>query len=193
MQKEKPASRRRVVVFLILALLVIAVLLWISAYHQVPKIFEDVAAEDIVLEPYPLTDIQEQTLRQRGQPDGFTILFYEDNDADGELTVMRQETWSYYAQNVDVVFLNGELVLEDPMEYEGSEVSPIPYRPEQFTAFMSLEEVIAAAGLEQYLVVPLEDEIVDDAEVYYAPELTFGLQDGELVYVEALPAVAEVE
>lgn len=193
MQNEKPKSRRRVVVFLVLALLVIAALLWNSAYHEVSKIFEDVSAEDLMLEPYSLTDIQEQTLRQRGQPDGFTILFYEDNDVDGNMTVMRQETWSYYSQNIDVIFLNGELVLEDSMEYENAAVAPLSYHPEQFTAFMSLEEVIAAAGLDEYLVVPVEDEIVDDAEVYYAAELTFGLQDGELIYVEALPILAEVE
>jgi hypothetical protein len=62
----------------------------------------------------------------------------------------------------------------------------MPYRPEQFVAYMSLEELIAAAGLETYLVVPLEKELVEGGEVYYADELTFGLKNDELLYVEAL-------
>jgi hypothetical protein len=51
---------------------------------------------------------------------------------------------------------------------------------------MDLQQVIAAAGLDSFLVVPLEKELVAGGEVYYADRLTFGLKDDELCYLEAL-------
>jgi hypothetical protein len=56
---------------------------------------------------------------------------------------------------------------------------------------MSLEEVIASAGLDAFMVVPLEKELVDGGEVFYADELTFGLKDDELLYIEALALEVE--
>lgn len=105
----------------------------------------------------------------------------------GSFTDVRFETWSYYTSGLEYTFINGEQVAEDSLEIELlGELAPIPYRPEQFVAYMSLDEVIASAGLETYLVVPLEKELVEDGEVYYADELTFGLKNDELLYVEAL-------
>ncbi len=68
---------------------------------------------------------------------------------------------------------------------------PLPYYPEQFSAFMSLDEVIAAAGIETYVEIPLEKEYLKDGVVYYAQSLTFGLKDNELLYIEALALTTE--
>jgi hypothetical protein len=106
---------------------------------------------------------------------------------DGSLMDVRFETWSYYTSGLEFTFINGDKVAEDPLEIELlGELVPIPYRPEQFVAYMSLDEMVASAGLQTYLVVPLEKELVDGGEVYYADELTFGLKNDELLYVEAL-------
>ena len=51
---------------------------------------------------------------------------------------------------------------------------------------MLLAEVITAAGLDQYAVIPLENEYLDGSEVYYGPQLSFGLKDDELRMVEVL-------
>jgi hypothetical protein len=114
------------------------------------------------------------------------ILFYEETLDDGSIGDVRLETWSYYTQGVEYTFINGDQVGENPIEVEIGELAGVPYRPEQFAAYMTLNQVVAAAGLESFLVVPLERELVEGGAVYYADRLTFGLQDDELRYVEAL-------
>ena len=65
-------------------------------------------------------------------------------------------------------------------------VAPLPtsYRPEQFQAYMSLDQVVAAAQLGSYLAIPLEDELVAEGEIFYAGGLAFGLKDDQLLYIE---------
>ncbi len=72
-------------------------------------------------------------------------------------------------------------------------LDPLPYYPEQFGAFMSLEDIIATAGIDTYVEIPLEKEFLKDGVVYYAQSLTFGLKDNELVYIEALAITTEQE
>ena len=54
-----------------------------------------------------------------------------------------------------------------------------------FTAYMSREALSQAADLDTWMIVPVEDELVKDAQIYYADGLAFGIQNGRLVYVEA--------
>jgi len=51
---------------------------------------------------------------------------------------------------------------------------------------MSLEEVVAAAGLDSYVEIPLEKEFLEGGISYFAPALTFSLKNDELIYLEAL-------
>lgn len=158
-----------------------------QAYQQEPKIVEEIVPEALDLTSYALSGEQLSVLDHLGFPQAFAILFYEEEQMDGSFSDVRFETWSYYTSGLEYTFINGEQVAEDPLEIELlGELVPIPYRPEQFVAYMSLDEVIASAGLETYLVVPLEKELVKDGEVYYADELTFGLKNDELLYIEAL-------
>ncbi len=158
-----------------------------QAYQQEPKIVEEIVPETFDLASYALSAKQLSVIDYLGYPQAFAILFYEEEQMNGSFTDVRFETWSYYTSGVEYTFINGEQVAEDPLEIELlGELVPIPYRPEQFVAYMSLDEVIASATLETYLVVPLEKELVKDGEVYYADELTFGLKNDELLYVEAL-------
>lgn len=158
-----------------------------QAYQQEPKIVEGIEPEAIDLASYSFSAEQLSVIDHLGHPQAFSILFYEEEQVDGSSVDIRFETWSYYSANLEYTFINGEQVAEEPLEIELlAGLVPIPYRPEQFAAYMSLDEVVASAGLETYLVVPLEKELVKDGEVYYADQLTFGLKNDELLYVEAL-------
>jgi hypothetical protein len=156
-------------------------------YKLMPKIVEGASSEAANVELYTLTDDQLEVVADMGPPQAFTILFYEEELQDGSLSDVRLETWDYYTLRAEYTFINGDFVAEDLLDAElTGEISPIPYRPEQFVAYMTLDEVLTSAGLERYLVVPLEKELVDGGEVYYAGELTFGLKNNELLYIETL-------
>jgi hypothetical protein len=155
-------------------------------YQSMPKIVEEVVPENLAISKQALSTEQLSVRAELGSPEAFSILFYEEELVDGSYGDVRFETWSYYNDGVEYTFINGELVGEDPIDIDVSELIPIPYAPEQFVAYMNLDEVIASAGLDTFLVVPLEKELVDGGEVFYADELTFGLKDDELLYVEAL-------
>ncbi len=159
---------------------------WLG-YQEAPKII-DVQESGVHLhDPYSLSPEQEEQLFSYGYPEAFTILFYEEETAAGGVSPVRLETWDYYTQGIGLTFINGELVAEDPIEVDNlGTLDPLPYFPEQFRAFMSLDEVIAAAGIETYVEIPLEKEFLKDGVVYYSQSLTFGLKDNELLYIEAL-------
>lgn len=157
-----------------------------------PKIVEGVQPAAASTVRYAMTPAQMEVFEDMGAPQAFTLLFYEEELLDGSYGDVRFETWDYYDAGVSYTFINGELVGEDPIEVEiVGEIYPIPYSPDQFTAYMSLDEVLASAGLDRYMVVPLEKELVDGGEVYYSEELTFGLKDNELLYLEALALEVE--
>ena len=159
----------------------------LAEYRAAPKIVEGVEPGMAASAAYVLSAEQQQVAEAMGAPEAFTLLFYEEELEDGTFEDVRFETWSYYTAGLEYTFINGEQVAEEPLDVElGGELVQIPYRPEQFLAYMSLDEVLAVAELDRYMVVPLEKELVDAGEVYYADELTFGLKKGELLYVEAL-------
>lgn len=156
-------------------------------YKQMPKLVEGAQPAAANAAGYSMTPAQMEVFGELGSPQAFTLLFYEEQQFDGSYEDVRFETWDYYDVGVSYTFINGELAGEDLLDVEiVGEIYPIPYRPDQFSAYMSLDEVLASAGLDRYLVVPLEKELVEGGEVYYAQELTFGLKDDELLYIEAL-------
>lgn len=161
-------------------------------YNQMAKLVEGAQPEVVSVAGYSMSPKQTEVFGELGPPQAFTLLFYEEEQTDGTYGDVRFETWDYYDQGVSYTFINGDLAGQDGLDVEiVGEIFPIPYRPDQFTAYMSLEEVLASAGLDRYLVVPLEKELVDGGEVYYAEELTFGLKNDELLYIEALALEVE--
>ncbi len=130
---------------------------------------------------YALSTAQQAALEVYGPPDAFTILFYRDEAA----ADTREETWSWFEAGHEATFTDGELAGEAALPPSGG-VFAAPYRPEQFTAYMSLDEVLAAAALAEYIVVPLEEELVPGGDSFFADQLTFGLKDGALLYLEAI-------
>ena len=175
------------------AALTLAVLGWIGydVQRSTPRILEGIEVSAAAPAEYGLTAEQQETLTALGPPQSFSILFYQDTMEDGSVYDVRMETWTYFDAQTEITFVDGSRVAQDPLVVEVGKVQPVPYRPEQFTGGMTLAEVLAAASLDTYLLVPLEKELLPKGEVYYADQLTFGLKDGELRYVESLPQAEE--
>ena len=159
---------------------------WLG-YKEAPMIVEVQEYSPQLQDPYTLSSAQEEQLFTYGYPEAFTILFYEEETTAGGAAPVRLETWDYYTQGIGLTFINGELIAEDPIEIEDLDtLDPLPYFPEQFEAYMSLEEVIAAAGIDSYVEIPLDKEFLEGGVSYFANSLTFGLKNDELLYIEAL-------
>ncbi len=143
-------------------------------------------------EPYQLSGEQSALISENGYPEAFILLFYEEEAADGSLQTVRQETWEYYSLNESYTFLNGEVEsIEDLKIDELGTLALLPYTPEQFSAHMGRDEVLAAAGVDDFIEVPLDKEYLEDGNLYYTESLAFGLVDGELRYLEALALIEE--
>ncbi len=163
-----------------------------QGYQEAPKIIEGFQPGVHLQDPYTLSPAQTDLLISQGYPEAFTLLFYEEVAEDGSLQDIRLESWDYYSQGVGYTFINGELTGEDELDTtEIGQLAPMPYFPEQFGAYMSLDEVLAAAGLETYIEIPLEKEFLEDGDLFYGESLTFGLVAGELRYLEALALIEE--
>jgi hypothetical protein len=164
---------------------------WLG-YQEAPKRIEVQDPAESTYPSYTLSPDQETYLLSYGYPQSFTILFYEEETANQGIQTVRLETWDYYTLGVGLTFINGALTSEDTIAWDSSDpLVPLPYMPEQFSAFMGLEEVIAAAGLDTYIEVPLNKELMQAGTLYYAESLSFGLQDDQLVYVEALAVIEQ--
>jgi hypothetical protein len=140
---------------------------------------------------FALSAAQQAIAAERGAPESFAILFYQEDLDDGSIGDVRYETWSYYASGEEITFINGEQVSTRPIDSLGLTVFPTPYLPAQFTANMGLEEVVDSAQLASFTVVPLEHSLLPRGQTYFATELTFGMVDGQLRYVETLPLSGE--
>lgn len=136
---------------------------------------------------YQLSDSQQNYIDENGNPASFSILFYQHRDTNGALQDNRYETWHYLDSGIQVTFLNGMLSEADSSPLEGGEKA-LTYKPEMFTAYMSPAQVAQSADIDEWLIIPVEDALVQNAEVYFADGLTFGFQNGELIFVEAFTA-----
>lgn len=160
--------------------------------HSTPVLVEDLDPASGSAASYPLSSDQQQVLDELGSPEAFSMLFYDQPDASGAEVNVRQETWTYYSSEMVIAFTDGREVRRDPLvvDLDGQLAEP-PAQPQDFTAYMTLEDVVGAAGLTSYLAVPLEEAYAPAAAVYYAEGLTFGLVRGELRYLEALAVIEE--
>ena len=178
-----------IVIVAILIFLAYATYWGLEWYRGEPREVE-VDPGDAETEEYELSRNQSDLVSRMGYPDSFFIMFFED-EVNGSLENFRFEKWTYYARSREYSFLNGELVSQNATDIQVGELVENPYRPEQFTEYMSLDEVIASSGIEKYLVVPMEEALVEEGEVFYADRLAFGLAGGELLYVESIAVEVE--
>ena len=176
-----------IITTIIILLLVIYLIIGWESFQNAPKVISEAESDITVIDEYDLHQDQMDAYLDYGFPEAFRILFYDEILPDGSIVPVRLESWSYYSQGIELVFLNGEQSGEESLNNHQLDVLIIPpYYPEQFSAYMSLAEVITAAGLDQYVVIPLEKEYLEGGEVYYGPQLSFGMKDGELRMVEVM-------
>jgi hypothetical protein len=132
---------------------------------------------------YQLSPDQQGYVNENGYPASFSILFYQEQGTSEQVEEVRYETWYYFNPDLKVTFVNGRFSAAEASELQGG-VSRWNYRPEMFTAYMTPEQVAEAADFREWLIVPVEENLVAEAEVYYADGLTFGMKNGQLVYIE---------
>jgi hypothetical protein len=144
--------------------------------------------QEVAVEPGSLgadTRVEADVRARYGPPEAFAIYYYDAVAEDGSTTPTSMETWSYYGSGVEFTFEDDRVVGQDPVDVRpGAEIVPVPYDPDQFSAYMPLDEVLAATGVDEYLSGPA-DEVIENAELYFGPQLTWAMLDGELRYVEA--------
>ena len=189
--KRRSAGKAAAAVLLValLAFLAYAAYWGLEWYRGQPKEVETQPG-GMEIEEYQLSEDQTDVISRLGYPESFFVMFFED-EANSSLTQFRFETWSYYSIPREYSFLNGDLVSENATAIVAGGLAENPYRPEQFTEYMSLEEVIASTGIEKYLAVPMDGALVEKGEVFYADRLAFGLVNGELLYVESIALEVE--
>jgi hypothetical protein len=132
---------------------------------------------------YPLSEEQQTYIQSNGYPPAFSILFYQEEDSSGNVQNVRFESWYYFSPDKTATFINGSLSKEDQSQLTGGNTR-WNYKPEMFRAYITREQVAQSANLDEWLIVPVENSLVPNAQVYYADGLTFGFQDGKLIFVE---------
>jgi len=174
------------VVFLLISgcILIGLGLVGVKEFKDIPRLVSGFSFDQAAPQPVEYSPAQADLIQEYGYPEGFYILFFQREGIDGNVEEVRYEQWNYYSLGVMVVFDNGEQLERGEIPLET--VSSTPYQPELFSAFISREQVAASAGLDEWFILPVEKELVPDADLYYAEGLTFGLQDGELVYIETM-------
>jgi hypothetical protein len=140
-----------------------------------------------------LSAAQDEIRSLHGNPDAFDILFYQEEQEDGTIVDIRSESWRYYSIGLEYSFINGEKVGEDVIELpQGvSSFSPCGYVPEQFTANMTPDALAEIARVEEFLLVPLDDALLENGRLYYAPQLSWGFKGNQLAFVHALAVTGE--
>lgn len=168
-----------------ICLIVSFVFIGINEYKITPRLVSGFDFGTYNLDGYTYSNQQQAVVESWGPPPGFYILFYQREDASGKAETVRYEEWTYPQQGAQVIYENG-------VEISRGETDPAAmiealYSPEQFFAFMNREQLAALTGLDEWFILPVEKELMQNAEIYYASGLMFGLQNGELIYVEAVP------
>jgi hypothetical protein len=150
-------------------------------------------ASETVAQAQPQAEaLSRADVRERhGKPDAFSILYYDEPGVGGSVRTVTVSQWTYFDEGLEYTFADEHVVAEDTIELQpGAEAGSVPYDPDQFQAYMSLDAFLEAIGLEERLGGPV-DELVDRGELYFADHLIWGIKDGELRYVEAVALEAE--
>lgn len=156
----------------------------LGEYKNLPRQVSEFNFGATVPEDYVYSPDQIAAIDEAGLPQNFYILFYHEEDSQGKQVETRFEEWLYPIKGMSLIFENGVLILDKKIPITSAVQTP--YEPKSFTAFMKREQIASAAGIKDWFILPVESELVPDADLYFAEGLTFGLQNDDLVYIEAL-------
>ena len=159
----------------------------ILVYDPDMRALEPLGGVAALVEPPTDARSKYEVLAELGTPDAFLIL-YPDRSADPATEPVALETWTWYDTGVELTFERDRLVSEGsvtPMEG----VVATPHEPVLFEAYMSLDEVLAVAGVEDYVGGPMDE--AETTELYYAEQLAWGLKDGALHFIEGIALGAD--
>ena len=147
---------------------------------------QTVDAADV--ETYALSDRQLIESDATGPPDRFDINFFTEMLPDGTPVEIRHETWFYDALGTSIVYRNGDVFTErrdsTPLVIAG--LGATPYRPEMFTAMMTLDELLAVTEQGGYYEIPV-DPAIDGGTLVTVRGLLAGFEGGELRFVQTAP------
>ena len=152
-------------------------------FQNSPRLVSGLAHTSKSTSGYPLSEEQQNYIQSNGYPASFSILFYQEENSSGGVQDVRFESWYYFSPDEAATFINGKLSKEDHSSLSGGSTS-WSYKSEMFRAYMTREQVAQSANLDEWLIIPVENSLVPNAQVYYADWLTFGFQDGKLIFVE---------
>ena len=144
---------------------------------------EDAQYQTESYESLDLSDEQAILVDVYGYPAGFSILYA------GESFQDRMETWYYPEDSLTVEFYNGLLLAAYTDDSLGG-VSGGPFRvtPETLVYGITPGTALAAAGVDQFALVPAEDALLEDATLYFGTDIVLGFIDDRLCYAETLAA-----
>jgi hypothetical protein len=179
------SSGRRTVIVVLCALLIILIVVGLNDYNATPRMVEDITPPETQLEPYQYSNEQQEIIDTNGYPDSFTLLFYDDTLVEDDVQTTRFETWAYFSEGIQITFVNGETLQTTDLAIN-TDVYQSPYQPNQFTAYMGLNDILAVTEVDSYMIIPLEKELIPDGDIFYANQLAFGLKDDHLLYLETL-------
>jgi hypothetical protein len=199
-EPKKRSSTKKIVITILVALvalvgvcLVLVLYLSYKEYLNSPKLMEGAHINPAAIVNYTLTADQAEAVSKYGYPDSFTITFYKEEFAPDFTGEVREEIWRYYTAGIALSYYEGILVNEEPIPDPPASWVPLPYHPDQFTAYAPLESVLASASIKDFFELPLEKELIENGTLCYAPGLTFGIVDDRLVYVETIMMQEEGE
>jgi hypothetical protein len=133
---------------------------------------------------YVLSDDQNAAIAGHGAPDGFVMLYAEG---------MRQETWFYYGDGLVIDYLGGvETGRGQDAALAQSGASGAAYRPDMFAEGMTPGTALFAAGIDSFVVEPMDDALVSGGALYYADGIVLGFVDDALCYVETIASEDEI-
>jgi hypothetical protein len=155
----------------------------LAAASEAPSAAETPVAE---AEVETLSYTQRRIVDEYGWPETFALLIYAGEGGDQPV---RQETWNYHSSGLSFTFVNGELAgRRTPLPDVPGAAYP-DYRPSQFRAGMSFEDVAnALPGIEEFAQEQMPDE---QMSTYWVPQLVMGFIDNVLAYVETRPQLPE--
>lgn len=132
-------------------------------------------------ELYLLIEEQIEVLNSYGALTGFEILFM------GEKSMDRVETWYFAEEGVTVESINGSIltIIEDDT-LDNLELNETLYYPEDYVFGINPGTALNMADLDGFIIVPLEDALLEEAQLYIGEDIILGFMDNQLFYVETV-------